>query len=176
MGMCADNRTSARTAIAAMEAGAHGMVEKPMAADLADAQTLWATAQYTQRMLMINWPTRWNPASYTLFRRAKTGEFGHIYEFRFRAVHAGPKESCPFRRKRCWNKPSSPLERALLLKAECPLNPTQQVALVCFIQPYIHAMSQRSVKHATFAVIATPRQQMVARLPCIRCAIVWVTV
>lgn len=40
----------------------------------------------------INWPTRWNSAYYTLFRRAKTGEFGHIYEFRFRAGRAGPKE------------------------------------------------------------------------------------
>lgn len=89
---CADNRTSARMAIAAMEAGAHVMVEKPMAADLADAQVMWTTAQYTQRMLMVNWPTRWNSTYYTLFRRAKTGEFGYIYEFRFPAGRAGPKE------------------------------------------------------------------------------------
>lgn len=44
---CADNRTSARMAIAAMEAGANVMGKKPMAADLADAQAMETTAQYT---------------------------------------------------------------------------------------------------------------------------------
>lgn len=89
---CADNRTSARIAITSMEAGAHVMVEKPMAADLADAQAMWETAQRTGRLLMVNWPTRWNPAYQALFRRARAGEFGQIVEFRFRIGHAGPRE------------------------------------------------------------------------------------
>ncbi|CUU37586.1 MAG: Gfo/Idh/MocA family oxidoreductase [Armatimonadetes bacterium] len=89
---CADNRTSAQIAIAGLEAGAHVMVEKPMAADLTDAQAMWETAQRTGRLLMINWPTRWNPAYQALFRRARAGEFGQIFEFRFRIGHAGPRE------------------------------------------------------------------------------------
>jgi predicted dehydrogenase len=89
---CADNRTSAQIAIAGLEAGAHVMVEKPMAADLTDAQAMWETAQRTRRLLMINWPTRWNPAYQALFRRARAGEFGQIFEFRFRIGHAGPRE------------------------------------------------------------------------------------
>lgn len=89
---CADNRTSARIAITSMEAGAHVMVEKPMAADLADAQAMWETAQRTGRLLMVNWPTRWNPAYQALSRRARAGEFGQIVEFRFRIGHAGPRE------------------------------------------------------------------------------------
>lgn len=89
---CADNRTSAQIAIEAMQRGAHVMVEKPMAADLTDAERMLKTAQATDRLLMINWPTRWNPAIQTLLERAKRGDFGAIFEFRFRAGHAGPRE------------------------------------------------------------------------------------
>jgi len=89
---CADNRTSAAIAIAAMQRGAHVMVEKPMAADLADAERMLETARATDRMLMINWPTRWNPAIDALLERARSGEFGAVFEFRFRAGHAGPRE------------------------------------------------------------------------------------
>ncbi len=89
---CADNRTSAAIAIEAMQCGAHVMVEKPMAADLTDAEQMLATARATDRLLMINWPTRWNPAIQTLLERAKRGDFGAIFEFRFRAGHAGPRE------------------------------------------------------------------------------------
>ena len=89
---CADNRTSAAIAITAMQRGAHVMVEKPMAADLADAERMLETARATDRMLMINWPTRWNPAIDALLERARSGEFGAVFEFRFRAGHAGPRE------------------------------------------------------------------------------------
>jgi predicted dehydrogenase len=89
---CADNRTSAAIAITAMQRGAHVMVEKPMAADLADAERMLETARATDRMLMINWPTRWNPAIHALLERARSGEFGAVFEFRFRAGHAGPRE------------------------------------------------------------------------------------
>jgi predicted dehydrogenase len=89
---CADNRTSAAIAITAMQRGAHVMVEKPMAADLADAERMFETARATDRMLMINWPTRWNPAIDALLERARSGEFGGVFEFRFRAGHAGPRE------------------------------------------------------------------------------------
>lgn len=89
---CADNRTSAAIAIEALGRGAHVMVEKPMAADLADAERMLEAARTANRLLMINWPTRWNPALQTLLERAKRGDFGAIFEFRFRAGHAGPRE------------------------------------------------------------------------------------
>ena len=89
---CADNRTSAAIAIEAMQRGAHAMVEKPMAADLADAERMLETARATDRVLMINWPTRWNPAIHALLERARSGAFGAVFEFRFRAGHAGPRE------------------------------------------------------------------------------------
>ncbi|GIV09973.1 MAG: hypothetical protein KatS3mg019_2064 [Fimbriimonadales bacterium] len=89
---CADNRTSAAIAIEALGRGAHVMVEKPMAADLADAERMLQAARAANRLLMINWPTRWNPALQNLMERAKQGEFGAIFEFRFRAGHAGPRE------------------------------------------------------------------------------------
>lgn len=89
---CADNRTSAHIAIEAMHNGAHVMVEKPMAADLADAERMLETARATHRLLMINYPTRWHPATQSLLKRARRGDFGAIFEFRFRAGHAGPRE------------------------------------------------------------------------------------
>ncbi|MCX7926077.1 MAG: Gfo/Idh/MocA family oxidoreductase [Fimbriimonadales bacterium] len=89
---CADNRTSAQIAVEAMRRGAHVMVEKPMAADLADAERMLHTARETDRLLMINFPTRWNPALQSLLERARRGDFGAIFEFRFRAGHAGPRE------------------------------------------------------------------------------------
>ncbi|MFQ3610362.1 MAG: Gfo/Idh/MocA family oxidoreductase [Fimbriimonadales bacterium] len=89
---CADNRTSAQIAIRAMELGAHVMVEKPMSADLADADRMLSTARATGRLLMVNWPTRWNAAIHDLLTRAQSGEFGQVFEFRFRAGHAGPRE------------------------------------------------------------------------------------
>ncbi len=89
---CADNRASAAIAIESLKRGAHVMVEKPMAADLADAEQMLSAARTANRMLMINWPTRWNPAIQSLLARAKRGEFGAIVEFRFRAGHAGPRE------------------------------------------------------------------------------------
>lgn len=89
---CADNRTSAEIAITAMQRGAHVMVEKPMAADLTDAERMLATARQTHRLLMVNFPTRWNPAIHTLLERARRGDFGTIFGFRFRAGHAGPRE------------------------------------------------------------------------------------
>ncbi len=89
---CADNRTSAEIAICAMERGAHVMVEKPMSATLADADRMLATQRATGKLLMVNWPTRWNPAIHDLLSRAQAGEFGQIFEFRYRAGHAGPRE------------------------------------------------------------------------------------
>jgi predicted dehydrogenase len=88
----ADNRTSAQIAIEAMRRGAHVMVEKPMAADLTDATAMIETARATGRLMMVNWPVRWNPAFYALVERARSGEFGQIYHLRFRAGHAGPRE------------------------------------------------------------------------------------
>jgi len=88
----ADNRTSAQIAIEAMKCGAHVMVEKPMAADLSDAKAMLETARTTGRLLMVNWPVRWNPAFYALVERARQGEFGQIFHLRFRAGHAGPRE------------------------------------------------------------------------------------
>jgi len=90
--VCADNRTSAQIAIRALELGSHVMVEKPMSADLADADRMLATARATGKRLMVNWPTRWNPAIQDLLTRAQAGEFGQVFEFRFRAGHAGPRE------------------------------------------------------------------------------------
>ena len=45
--------------IAAMNSGHHVLVEKPMAADRADAQAMLDAAQSNSVRLMINWPFAW---------------------------------------------------------------------------------------------------------------------
>src|SRR5207249_2602357 len=57
-----DNRTSAELGARALDRRLGVMIEKPMAADLAGARTLVATAQRAGALLMVNWPTAWRPA------------------------------------------------------------------------------------------------------------------
>lgn len=87
-----DNRLGAEVAVAALHAGAHVMVEKPMAADLAGADAMLAAAKSTGKQLMINWPTNWNAGLRSLLNMGVKGDLGQVFHFKFRTGHAGPRE------------------------------------------------------------------------------------
>ena len=55
-------------AVAALEAGKHVLLEKPMATTVADAEAILAAQQASGRKLMINWSNRW------MFAFARTKE------------------------------------------------------------------------------------------------------
>jgi predicted dehydrogenase len=83
-------------AVDVVEAGAaRGLavkVEKPMAARLDQAERMLAAAQKAGTILMINWPTTWNPADDFVLTMIKRGDLGQPFYFRLRCAHNGPKE------------------------------------------------------------------------------------
>ena len=88
----ADNRTSAALGVRALQRGIPAMIEKPMAADLAGADALLATARATGMPLMVNWPTAWRPALRHGLRLVRDGEVGEPIQLSHRGGHAGPRE------------------------------------------------------------------------------------
>jgi len=88
----ADNATSVELVEMAAARGLHAMVEKPMAADLEGADRMLAAARSAGTLLMVNWPFAWLPALQRAMAMAQAGEIGRLFEVKYRAAHAGPKE------------------------------------------------------------------------------------
>ena len=93
--VCTPNRFHKDPAVAAMKAGAHVLVEKPMAATLSDAVEMWRVSKETGRVLIVGFQSRFNPAVVTLRDIVSSGELGSVYYAR--ALHL-----------RRWGIPSSP--------------------------------------------------------------------
>ncbi len=91
----ADNKGGAEMATAALNAGLHVMIEKPMGADYAGAKAMYDAAKSNDKRLMINWPTMWWPQLQHAIQIAKDGAIGDLWQVRYRAAHSGPKnEGC----------------------------------------------------------------------------------
>lgn len=67
-------------ATAAMEAGAHVLIEKPIAATVEEAQALIARAAELERQLMVGHIVRFNPAIQALKQHLDAGELGRIFQ------------------------------------------------------------------------------------------------
>ena len=89
---CAENNAGADIVEAAAAKGIHVVSEKPMSARLSQADRMLAAAERAGTQLMINWPTAWNPAIYTLTKLVRDGAIGDIFYFKWRSAHNGPKE------------------------------------------------------------------------------------
>jgi predicted dehydrogenase len=74
--------------LAALRAGAHVLVEKPIAATRDEALEMMAAAESTGRMLTVGHIERFNPAVRELRRRLEAGELGRI--FQVKATRLGP--------------------------------------------------------------------------------------
>jgi predicted dehydrogenase len=72
----------------ALAAGAHVLVEKPIAADRAEAEQMIAAAEAAGRLLTVGHIERFNPAIRELSRRLDNGELGRV--FQVRASRLGP--------------------------------------------------------------------------------------
>jgi predicted dehydrogenase len=75
-------------AVQALAAGAHVLVEKPIAADRAEGEDMIAVARAQDRLLTVGHIERFNPAVRELRRRLGEGELGRI--FQVRATRLGP--------------------------------------------------------------------------------------
>jgi predicted dehydrogenase len=87
-----DNRRSVDLARHALERGLPAMIEKPMAADLAGAEALLATAQASGQPLMVNWPVAWRPSIRQALEQVRAGLVGEPIRISYRGGHAGPRE------------------------------------------------------------------------------------
>ena len=65
----------------AFAAGCHVLVEKPIAATLAEADELVAAAKSARRVLAVGHIERYNPAVLELKRRLDDGQLGPVYQF-----------------------------------------------------------------------------------------------
>ena len=67
-------------ATGALEAGAHVLVEKPIAATLEEGQRLINLARTMNRQLMVGHIVRFNPATQMLKQKLEAGELGRIFQ------------------------------------------------------------------------------------------------
>ena len=70
--------------------GAHMVVEKPMAATLAEALRMVRAARAADVTLAINWPRTWTPAIRKVKDLLDAGVIGRPLELKYRAGHTGP--------------------------------------------------------------------------------------
>ena len=83
------NALHASQAVACLRAGKHVLVEKPMAATLADAETMAATAEESTGNLMVGHCWRFHTDVRQMRDRIASGELGEVVKTRGYAVHAG---------------------------------------------------------------------------------------
>ncbi len=90
--ICTPNSLHAPNTIAALEAGAHVIVEKPMAMNVAEARAMIAAAEHADRKLCIGFQFRYDPKTQYLVSQREAGLFGDI---RFGRVWALRRRGIP---------------------------------------------------------------------------------
>ena len=70
--------------------GVHVLMEKPFAANLADADAMLAAMAGTGKQLVINWPLRWYPSHATAKRLLDEGTIGEVIEVHYYDGNRGP--------------------------------------------------------------------------------------
>ena len=78
-----------KLAIEAMRAGKHVLVEKPLAASVAEAETMVAVAEQEQVKLMVGHTFEYNPAVIAVRDLVQSGELGQIYYINAVRVNLG---------------------------------------------------------------------------------------
>ncbi|MEZ4737225.1 MAG: Gfo/Idh/MocA family oxidoreductase [Caldilineaceae bacterium] len=86
-------RTHHDLATAALTAGKHVFIEKPLAMSVAEGQALVALAAQQERVLMVGHVFEYNPAVHYIKRAIDTGELGEVYYLYSRRVNLGRVQS-----------------------------------------------------------------------------------
>jgi predicted dehydrogenase len=82
-------RTHYQLAKAALLQGKHVLVEKPLTANVAEAEELVALADEQQRVLMVGHTFEYNPAVNELRKLVQSGDLGRIYSIEAERVNLG---------------------------------------------------------------------------------------
>lgn len=89
--VCLPNYLHAPVSIAALNAGAHVLCEKPMATSYEEGLAMIAAAKTNDRRLMIAHNQRFVPSHQKAKELIEAGELGKIYSFRTAFGHGGPE-------------------------------------------------------------------------------------
>ena len=89
---CTSNAATAAVVEACADHGVAVLVEKPLAANLAQARRIAAAAARASIPVMCNWPTAWDAGIQYAAGQIADGALGSLYTLRYRAAHAGPRE------------------------------------------------------------------------------------
>ena len=89
---CTENSHHVDVVEAAGEKGVHAIMEKPMSANLEQAERIVKAAERHGIKVMVNYPTTWDPRVQHAHRLVNEGRIGKVFHIRFRGAHAGPKE------------------------------------------------------------------------------------
>ncbi|MEM0445312.1 MAG: Gfo/Idh/MocA family oxidoreductase [Nitrososphaerota archaeon] len=89
---CNENARHVDVVELAAENNVHVIMEKPMSANLAQAERILRASERRRIKVMVNYPTTWHPAIQHAHRLVKEGAIGRIFHIRYRGAHAGPKE------------------------------------------------------------------------------------
>src|SRR6266508_2255245 len=77
--VCLPNVLHEEPVLAALEAGAHVLCEKPLATSVASAQRMFETARRCDRVLMTAQNFRWSPGTLAIKAAVDQGRLGPIY-------------------------------------------------------------------------------------------------
>lgn len=84
--VCTPNKLHCAPTIAALKAGKHVLVEKPMAMNAREAKAMVDAARKAKRLLQIGFQWRFTPAAQLLRKRVAGGRFGDILYVRCQAL------------------------------------------------------------------------------------------
>lgn len=87
---CAENAQHAAITELCAAAGAHVVVEKPMASSLAHALRMARATSAAGVTLVTNWPTTWSGPVRAAQRLVEAGEIGRVLEVKWRGGSTGP--------------------------------------------------------------------------------------
>lgn len=87
---CAENARHAEVVEACAAAGAHVVVEKPMASSLAHGLRMARATQAAGTLVVVNWPTTWSPALRKTKELIDADVIGRVLEVKWRGGHTGP--------------------------------------------------------------------------------------
>lgn len=90
--LCTENSRHAEVVEVAAERGIHVIMEKPMSANLEQAERIVRATEKHGIKVVVNYPTTWSPAIQEAYKMVKEGKIGNVFHIRFRGAHAGPKE------------------------------------------------------------------------------------
>ena len=88
--MAAPTQEHTTVAVAALEAGCHVLVEKPIAATLAEGEALIARAAALNRKLMVGHIVSFSPSIQALKQHLDAGELGRVFQIICRRVGPFP--------------------------------------------------------------------------------------